>query len=39
MVNGAAADKKLLEQPESRITVSYVAAVINIGVQPNVNVN
>jgi hypothetical protein len=37
MVYGAAADKKLLVQPESRIDVPSVAVVYNDGVQSKFN--
>jgi hypothetical protein len=39
LVPGAAADKKFLVQPESRIAVASVTFIINEGVQSKVNTN
>jgi hypothetical protein len=36
-LHGAAADKKLLVHPESRIAVSYVGAFVVVGVQSKDN--
>jgi hypothetical protein len=36
-MNGAAADKKLLVQPESRVAVSLIGAFVVVGVQSKDN--
>jgi hypothetical protein len=38
-MHGAAADKKLLENPESRVAVSSVGAFVVVGVQSQDNEN